>query len=168
MALKIELLEKKHNRKDFRCGKSLLDNYIARQASQDIKRDLSTCYVLVDEADNIVKGYFTLSSGSVRRDDIPENLSQKLPPSYGNLPTVLLGRLAIDESIKGQRWGERLLLEALERCLDVSEHIGTMAVVVDPLDQEAAQFYKKYGFILLPTSGKMFLPMKTIRDLFKL
>lgn len=167
MALKIELLEKKHNRKAFSCGKDLLDNYITRQASQDARRNLSSCYVLVDDIDDIVKGYFTLSSSAVKREDIPQNLSQKLPPSYNSLPTTLLGRLAIDNSMKGQRLGERLLLEALERCLVVSEQIGTMAVVVDPLGHNAEKFYKKYGFILLPTSGKMFLPMKTIKDLFK-
>ena len=41
-----------------------------------------------------------------------------------------------------------------------------MAVIVDPIDQEAIRFYKKYGFILLPDSGKMFLLMKTIAELF--
>ncbi|GAB3356361.1 GNAT family N-acetyltransferase [Arachidicoccus ginsenosidivorans] len=167
MGLKIEDLQKKHNRKDFSCGKILLDTYINKQASQDVKRNLSTCFVLVEDTDHIVKGYFTLSSGSIRRQDIPEDLAKKLPWGYEDMPTALLGRLAIDNSLKGQRWGERLLLEALERCLGISEMIGTLAVVVDPIDDEAQNFYKKYGFILLPTSGKMFLPIKTIKDLYK-
>jgi hypothetical protein len=41
-----------------------------------------------------------------------------------------------------------------------------MAVVVDPIDEDAVRFYQKYGFILLPDSGKMFLPMNIIARLF--
>jgi hypothetical protein len=41
-----------------------------------------------------------------------------------------------------------------------------MAVIVDPIDEEAINFYRKYGFILLPGSGKMFISMETISGLF--
>jgi len=43
----------------------------------------------------------------------------------------------------------------------------SLAVVVDPVDKSAVRFYRQYGFILLPDSGKMFLPMKTVSLLFK-
>jgi len=60
-----------------------------------------------------------------------------------------------------------LLLDALKRSFEISAtEIGSMAVVVDPLDEEAVRFYEKYGFISLPDSGKMFLPMTTISELF--
>ena len=42
-----------------------------------------------------------------------------------------------------------------------------MAVVVDPINKNAVDFYAKYGFILLPDSGKMFISMKTILKLFE-
>ena len=55
----------------------------------------------------------------------------------------------------------------MKRSFDIScKSIGSMAVVVDPLDDEAISFYEKYGFILLPDSGKMFISMKTIKKLF--
>ena len=41
-----------------------------------------------------------------------------------------------------------------------------MAVIVDPIDDDAVKFYKKYGFILLPDSGKMFIAMDTVSRLF--
>jgi len=59
------------------------------------------------------------------------------------------------------------LIDSLKRCHDTSKSVGTFAVVVDPLDKEAEKFYKKYGFISLPDSGKMFLPIKTIEELFE-
>lgn len=40
-----------------------------------------------------------------------------------------------------------------------------MAVVVDPINEKAVDFYKKYGFEQLPDSEKMFLPMKVIEQL---
>lgn len=164
MELLIQVLEKKYDKSGFDCGYILLDDYIKKQAKQDVNRDLSACFVLVDDK-NIIKGYYTLSANSVKRDDFPEPLQRKLPPSYNDIPTILLGRLAIDNTVKGNGFGEILLMDALTRSLKISESLGTIAVIVDPIDEKAQGFYAKYGFILLPTSGKMFLPMKTIKDL---
>ncbi|UUV21097.1 GNAT family N-acetyltransferase [Paenimyroides aestuarii] len=166
MALKIVLLEKKYEKTKFSCGYELLDNYIKKQAKQDVNRDLSACYVLLED-DDIIKGYYTLSANSIKREEFEDDLIKKLPPSYVEIPTILLGRLAIDQSIKGKRLGEALLLDALKTSLQISKNMGILAVVVDPIDEKAIGFYTQYGFILLPTSGKMFLPMKTIKDLFK-
>jgi GNAT superfamily N-acetyltransferase len=166
MSFRIELLAKKHNKSGFHCGKKLLDNYIRFQASQDVKKKLAVCFVLVRE-DNQVIGYYTLSNNSINQKDIPENYQKKIPPSYRDIPVTLLGRLAVDSSYSGRGFGEHLLLHALENCLITAEKtIGSIAVIVDPIDQEAIAFYKKYGFILLPGSGKMFLPMLTIKHLF--
>lgn len=159
-----EKLENIHIKEDFSCGYDLLDNYLKRQANQDIKRKLSSCSVLVDEQ-NIVKGYYTLSANSIRRQELPDELTKKLPPSYSDLPVILLGRIAIDKSIQGNGFGEILLFDALKRCLDLSNQLGILAVVVDPIDSKAVNFYKSYGFIELPTSNKMFLSMKAIEQL---
>ncbi|MDZ7900465.1 MAG: GNAT family N-acetyltransferase [Arcicella sp.] len=160
----IQKLENIHIKNDFSCGYDLLDNYLKRQANQDIKRKLSSCNVLVDEQ-NIVKGYHTLSANSIRKEDLPEDLSKKLPQSYADLPVVLIGRIAIDKSMQGKGFGEILLFDALKKCLDLSIEMGILAVIVDPIDDKAVGFYKSYGFIELPTSDKMFLPIKTIQQL---
>ena len=155
-----------HKREVFSCGNQLLDDYLKRQAKQDVKRKLSACFVL--DEDNVVRGYYTLSSSSIHRSILPNIVIKKLPPSYSDLPTTLLGRLAVDSRYKGQGLGELLLMDALKRSYNASrESVGSMAVIVDPIDEGAAKFYSKYDFILLPDSGKMFLPMTTISELFK-
>ena len=78
---------------------------------------------------------------------------------------ILLGRIAIDKSMQGKGFGEILLFDALKKCLDLSNQLGILAVIVDPIDNKAISFYKAYGFIELPTSDKMFLPIKTIEQL---
>ena len=160
------LLNSAHRKNDFDCGKEMLNSYLQRQANQDMQRHLSVCFVIVDNAD-LVKGYYTLSNASIDRDLIPDNVKNKLPKSYSNLPVTLLGRLARDKKYKGEGLGELLLLDALKRCYDTSATVGSMAVVVDPIDKQAKNYYLKYGFILLPDSQKMFLPMKTIGYLFE-
>lgn len=156
-----------HKKDNFDCGIPLLNQYLHTQAKQDVKRKLSACFILADK-DNIVKGYYTLSSTSINRGNLPEQIIKKLPPSYYNLPATLLGRLAVDNKFKGQKIGELLLIDALKKCYESSlTSIGSMCIIVDPINENAVQFYKKYGFVLLPDSGKMFLPMATIGELFK-
>jgi GNAT superfamily N-acetyltransferase len=78
-----------------------------------------------------------------------------------------LGRLAVDLKYQGKGVGAILLIDALKRSYELTQLIGSFAVVVDPLNKKAEEFYAKYGFILLPDSKKMFLAMKTIRQLFE-
>ena len=160
------VLNSSHNRKQFSCGNDMLDNYFQKQANQDVKRKLSVCFVLPDSDEITVKGYYTLSNYSIPLDIIPETLKRKMPRSYTSLPTTLLGRLAIASDFKGKGLGKLLLIDALKRSYDSSRSLGSFAVIVDPIDDNATRFYSKYGFNILPDSGKMFLPMKTISQLF--
>jgi GNAT superfamily N-acetyltransferase len=159
-------LEAIHNRSSFTCGENNLDNYIQKQATQDMKRrHVAVVFVLPDESNNI-KGYYTLSSDNVAHRKVPVEVQKKMP-HYKNLPVILLGRLAIDKKYQGDGLGELLLLDALKRSYDVAKTtIGSIAVVVDPLNNEAVSFYKKYGFISLADSKRRFLPMQTIKQLF--
>jgi len=166
MEYKTVPLNPAHKKQDFTCGKDLLDNYLLKQAKQDVKRKLTACFILPDENQNVI-GYYTLSSTAIPREIVPEEIRDKLPKSYEDLPATLLGRLAIDKKFSGQGYGEMLLIDALKRSYDISiSSIGSMAVIVDPIDIQAVNFYSKYGFITLPDSEKMFIPMKTIAQLF--
>lgn len=162
-----ELLNSKHRKKDFSCGEPMLDNYLHHQAGQDIKRKLAICFVLSDTDSELVKGYYTLSNSGISLEVVPEEIRKKLPKSYKTIPATLLGRLAIDTRFQGQGIGKWLLIDALKRSYETSRAVDSFAVVVDPLDDQAEQFYAKYGFIKLSNSGKMFLAMKTVKQLFE-
>jgi len=159
------LLDASHKKDEFNCGQELLDNYLHKQAKQDVQRHLSACFIRTN-AENEVKGYYTLSNSSIKRELIPVGLKNKFPPTYNDLPVTLLGRLARDKKYNGEGLGETLLLDALKRSYDASLQIGSIAVIVDPIDENAKNFYLKYGFIELPDSKRMFLAMKTISGLF--
>jgi len=164
MSIKIDLLNSSLNKKGFKCGKEMLDNYLHMQASQDVRRKL--CVVFAMFEGTIIKGYYTLSSASIPAELMPEAVKKIMPRSYQALPVTLLGRLAVDEKFKGQGLGAILLLDALKRSYQIaSQNLGSIGVIVDPLDTEALAFYEKFGFIILPDSGKMFLPMADIAQL---
>ena len=163
MSYRTELLNSSHKRDEFDCEQESLNVYIHKHASQDVEKHLAVCFVIANEK-NEIKGYYTLSNSSIDKDLIPVSIRKKL--SYKNIPVTLLGRLARDIKYKTERLGETLLLDALYRCYETSINIGSMAVVVDPIDEKAQTFYLKYGFKNLADSNKMFISMKTISQLF--
>lgn len=164
MSIKIEPLNSSLNKKDFNCGKEMLDNYLHFQAGQDVKRKLCVVFTLFEDTE--IKGYYTLSNASIPAEYAPEDVRKKMPGSYRALPVTLLGRLAVDKKHKGKGFGTILLIDALKRSYEVAtQSLGSIGVVVDPLDDEAVLFYQKFGFILLPDSRKMFLPMTDVAQL---
>lgn len=162
-----EILSSNHEKAHFSSGKHLLDNYFQKQASQDVKRKLAVCFVLPDEFSKVVKGFYTLSNSNISVHLVPFEFRKKLPPAYTYIPTALIGRLAVDLKFQGQGLGKLILVDALKRAYILSLQMGSFAVVVDPIDHEAELFYQKYGFIKLPESGKMFLPMSIIEQCFE-
>ena len=166
MGFKItHLASKKHLRLDFCCGQDSLDTYLQKQASQDIKKRVSTVFILIDDPDPTVLGYYTLSSYTVKVKNLEERFAQKLP-RYPELPATLLGRLAVDQAHKGQGLGELLLIDALKKSWEASQEVGSLAVIVQALDETALNFYLKYGFEPFRQEPmKLYLPMKSIKML---
>jgi GNAT superfamily N-acetyltransferase len=150
MSLRIELLNrKKHERSSFTCGVGSLDDYIKTRASQELKKRVSTPYVLTDSPERQVLGYYCLSSYSILSTELEESATNKLP-KYSLLPAILLGRLAVDAGYQGKGYGELLLLDAMKRCLELSNRLAAVAMVVDAISQNAAGFYQEYGLMEFP------------------
>ena len=158
---RIELLQKSHDRAAFDCGEPSLDLYLQRYARQNAAAGVSLTYVAVwpHEPARIL-GYFTLSSSSIERDLLPEEV--KLPPYP--VPSILLARLAVDRTAQGIRLGEKLLLAVFQRALFLSGEVGVWAVEVEALHERAAAFYARYGFTALGDSPfHLFVPIESIR-----
>lgn len=163
MAFKIELLNSKiHSRDKFNCGVASLNRYLAKTASQDQKRKVAAVFVLVDKPDNKVLAYYTLSAFTVELDELAPAVIKKLP-RYPKLPATMLGRLAVDIKYHNQHLGRLMLINALKRAYQTTEQIASIAVVVDAIDNNAAKFYQKYGFIPFASQPtKLYLSMKAI------
>jgi GNAT superfamily N-acetyltransferase len=135
-SITVEPLGRQHDRTAFHCGAEALDRYLKQQARQDADKRVAAPFVAVRLPDTVVLGYYTLSASVLTLTDLPDELARKLP-RYPQLPVTLLGRLAVDQSTKGQGLGEHLLLDALRRSLAHADQIAAMAVVVDAKDEAA-------------------------------
>lgn len=159
----VEPFGKDHDRSAFACGKPSLDDFLRARVSQYEKRRLGKTFVAVPAGEKRVIGYYTLSAGAVSFEHLPADAARKLPKHP--VPVVLLARLAVDASAQGKGLGEGLLLDALQRALDLSAGLGVHAVEVDALDESAAAFYRKYGFTpLLDDPLHLYLPIATVED----
>ena len=156
-----------HDRAAFSCGKDALDRYLRKQASQDVKRQLASVFVITaKENPNTVLAYYTLTSRELKVDQLPLEIAKKAG-RYGYVGVTLLGRMAVSQNCKGTGLGALTLMHALEKSLVASRNVASWAVFVEAIDGEAAAFYRKYGFIEMPEDNlKLFLPMKTIEKLF--
>jgi GNAT superfamily N-acetyltransferase len=113
-----------------------------------------------------VLGYYTLAASSVEFAHLPTTLSKKLPKHP--TPTILLGRLAVDQSAHGKGLGGQLLMDATYRAMKVADELGVFGVHTHAIDDDAKAFYTKFGFVpLLDDERHMFLPMVTIRKGFQ-
>ncbi len=132
-----------------------------------MQRHLAQVFVLVEPDQKAIKGYYTLSNSSLLLSELPEAFRHRLP-RYPKIPVTLLGRLAVDTRYQGQGIGRTLLVDALHRSAAQAVEIASTAVVVDAIDENAADFYHKYHFLPLPdTPHTLFLEMATIQKLFE-
>lgn len=140
---RIDVLSPGHARNDFSCGVQALDHYLARQASQDVRRRVSACHVAIEAGSGKVAGYYTLSADGVLLSDLPAGLARRLP-RYPSVPVARVGRLAVDQVFRGQGLGAALLADAAVRA--VRSEVVVFAMVVDAKDDAAAAFYRHHGF----------------------
>lgn len=151
-----------HDRSQFSCGQPSLNDYLKKYAKQNEGKDYSRTFVLVREQETRVWGYYTLSAGQIERASISPQSAKSLPKYPA--PAIILARLAVDESMKGQSLGRRLLVDSLQRCLVVGDQIGIHAVFVKAIDTGAAEFYQHFGFIpLIDSPLELYLPLATLR-----
>ena len=148
-----------YDRAAFSSESGPLNRYLREQVTQDVRRRVAACFVALADEKRIA-GYYTLASASLLLADLPASTGKKLP-RYPTVPTVRMGRLAVDQAFKGQGLGGALLADALERA--ARSEIAAYALMVDAKDEAAAAFYRHHGFIALPDSPfTLFLPLATV------
>ncbi|GHS94559.1 N-acetyltransferase [Synergistales bacterium] len=162
MQFTFEKLTKEHDRAGFECGVPELDFYLKNQAGQDMRRNLSSVIVLLED-DKTIVGYYTLSQNAITAQELPENVAKKLP-AQRPVSCTLLGRLAVDVHHQGQGIGRILLFHALRKAAVISKEIAAFAVIVDAKDLQAKKFYEKYNFLELQHEPlRLFIPIRMLK-----
>jgi GNAT superfamily N-acetyltransferase len=138
-----EVLNETHDVSRFSCGKPSLDRWLATKALTNQQRGF-TVVVVVHDGGRVV-GYYGLAPTAVMPGGVPRSIRTGQPPSP--VPCLLLGQLAADREWAGQGIGTALLRDALIRCVGGATLIGGRALVVNAVDDEAAAFWKRRGFL---------------------
>ena len=161
--LKIEPFAPHHNRAGFACGVESLDRYFKTQANQDVKRKINGVFVLVDprEPTEVLGYYYTLCATTIGQGDVPEG-ARKHIPRYPLVSATLLGRLAVAGYQQRQGLGALLLADAVKRAYASASSVGSSMLIVDAISEQAAAFYEANGFVRLPSSLRLILPMQAI------
>lgn len=152
-------LDSSHDVSQFSCGKPALDDWLRNRARKSEGRSART-YVVCEDA--VVVGYYAIAAGSVERRLLPSGMrrEQGLPQP---IPVAIIGRLARDERFRGKGLGEDLLRDAIRKILHASETVGVRAILVHAIDEDAARFWRRFGFLPSPLDGQiLFLPIETV------
>lgn len=133
----------------FSCGYPQLDDWLTDQAPRAERNGTARVYLVVDADTDAPAGYYCLCAHAVERATIGGGaLARNTPPQ---VPAILLGRLAVDIRYQGRRLGTSLLHDAVLNATAVAARIGSRALIVDAIDDRAAQFYRRHGFRPFPT-----------------
>ena len=163
--LRIEALASHHDRDGFACGVDSLDRYLRTQASQDVRRKANGVFVLVEpDKPELVLGYYTLCATGLAQGDVPA-AARKHVPRYPLVAATLVGRLVVSEARQGERLGAMLLADAVHRAYASASTVGSSMLVVDAINERSAAFYEGNGFVRLPNSLRLVLPMYVIEKM---
>ncbi len=157
---RLVLVTADHDLTGFDCGNAELNGWLVDHALASQKADLARTYLAL--SDTRIVGYLSLTTGSIRPAAAPKRYARGMPRHP--IPTILIARLAIDRRYQRQRLGTRLLAEALRLAVLASDTVAARLVVVDAIDDDAAAFYRRWGFIDVPENPRrLFRKMSDLR-----
>ena len=126
---------------------------MARHARQAQAGGSAKTFV-VCESDKVI-GYFSLTVGQVDVLAAPERFRKGM--GQYPIPVVILARLAVCRQYQGRGIGVGLLQDAVRRTLLIAEQAGVRAMLTHPIDEDAARFYSRFGFIASPLREQQLL-----------
>lgn len=135
-----------------------MDKWLLRQALTDQKLGKSATHVWVDDED-IAVAYYTLLQTTIRETDgfFFGRIRPPGFPRHHELPGILIGKLALDQSIQGEGRGLELIADAYFTACEAVTLVGGAVLVVDPMNDKVASIYREFGFNGVEGSQRMVL-----------
>lgn len=130
-----------HDTTAFACGVDSLDHWLKHRALKNQATGASRCFVVCD--DKRVVAYYALASSAVAVETATGRLRRNMPDP---IPVVVLGRLAIDQSLHNTGLGRALVRDACLRVMAAADVIGIRGMLVHALSEPARAFYEHVGF----------------------
>lgn len=149
-----------HDLIGFDCGARSLNLWLRQHALAAAARRTANTFVVCRGAR--VVGFYSLANGAVAHGGASAKVRRNTPDP---IPATILARLAVDVSEKGRGLGRDLLVDAFAKVLVGTRFTAARLLVVHPLDDNAAEFYAKYGFAKLGgETTALYLPVATLAE----
>lgn len=143
----------------FSCGKPTLDHWLKTRALSNQEKGF-TAVLVVHEQGRVV-GYYGLAPTAVAPNILSRSIRTGQPPDP--VPCLLLGQLATDLGWAGRGIGTGLLKHAMQRCVTAASLVGGRALMVNAIDIDAAEFWRRRGFI--PSRDDPLVLFRSIADI---
>ncbi len=153
-----EQLTAAHDVSEFSCGKPALDYWLKSRALSNQEKGF-TAVIVVHQARRVV-GYYGLAPTAVVPTVLPRSIRTGQP--VNPVPCLLLAQLATGLGWTGRGIGTGLVKHALERCVQAATLIGGRALMVNAVDADAAEFWRRRGFI--PSKDDSLILFRSIGD----
>ena len=151
----------------FDCGEEALNLFLTTHLVRQHRNKILRAYILCrNTPERQVLGYYTLSGSCFERAALPSKSKQKKIP-YKNIPSVTLGRLAIDRSLQGQGWGATLVAHAMKVVWSASLAVGIHGLFVEALNEKPIRFISRWALSHWSEKTKMrYFPDQIYRATF--
>ena len=158
-----ERLRADHDVSGFSNGKHpTLDAWLKERALASEGLSARTYVICRADQPLIVVGYYAISTAMEERQALPNAKLRRGMPLQ--VPLLLIGRLAVDVSVRGQGLGADLLADAVRRCCAAAEIAGARAIIAHAIDDDAVNFYLHHGFVQSSLGERlMLLPIESAR-----
>ena len=152
-----------HEVSQFDSGIESLNAWLKSKGRLNEAKGGARTYV-VCEGERVI-AFYSLAAGSVERRRVSSRVGRSMPEP---IPVILLGQLAVDLNYQGRGLGGDLIVDAGRRALAAADLIGARAVIVQALDEEAGNFYERFGFRAFSDREPLMLllRMSELRDVF--
>jgi predicted N-acetyltransferase YhbS len=153
-----EPLADHHETEAFASGVESLDTWLKRRAMKNQATGASRTFVACEG--RRVVAYYALASSAIAVAEAAGRFRRNMPDP---IPVVVLGRLAVDQSLQGKGIGRALVRDAGQRVIQAADVIGIRGLIVQALSAEAKTFYEQVGFDPSPLDPMIL--MITLADL---
>ena len=137
------LLAQRHDLTDFSSGEAVLDEWLRQRALANLENGASRSYVVCRRREERVVGFYARAMGQILNQEVPGGMRRNMPM---NIPAVILGRLAVDNTAQGLGLGGSLLQDAVSRSLRAAKEVAARLMIVHAISPAAEAFYLHHGF----------------------
>jgi GNAT superfamily N-acetyltransferase len=141
-------------------GDAEIDKWFRNHSLNDHEKRKHVVTCARFEGEDDLLGFYALSTVAENAKHLPEVSFFPFATSL-YFPCIQLVYLAVDQPFQNNKHGTAIMGHLIRCFADIGAVIGIPAMIVTPLNENAARFYKRLGFVPYPKGSRLFMPLQT-------